>query len=77
MKSIKVENIAFTEGLIEQLQFMQEKEVHADMLKNAINLNGFIVEKMDFDEKENRNYICWLQFLNDVMKLLQLLEPSK
>jgi hypothetical protein len=78
MKTVTVEGVVLSENLIEQLNYMQQEKEFLDLMKNnAINLNGFLVEKMDFDESENRNYIIWLHFLNDVMKLLQSIEPVK
>ena len=77
MKTVNVvEGIAFTEDMIEQLQYLQDKELLAHHIKNAMNLTGFLVVKLDFDEPENRNYITWLHFLNDMMTFLQSLESS-
>ena len=79
MKTVNVvEGIAFTEDLIKQLQYLQEKETHERMVKDTISLNKFIVKNLDFDntEDESRNYIIWLHFLNDIKEFLESFESA-
>ena len=78
MKTEYAEKLALSDDLMEHLQFMQQNENLARMIRDTINLNGFIVVKLDLDnsEKEHRQYIEWLHFLYDIMEFLQLLESS-
>ena len=77
MKTVNlVEGITFTKDLMDQLQYLQG-ELLARHKENAMNLIGFLIEKLDSEESDNRKYIkSWLLFMNDMRTFLKSLESS-
>ena len=73
----KEENVStFPEEAIEHIEVMCQ--IYDFYFRNALSLNSFIVERLELGNKDELDkQVGWLQFLNDVIILLQLVEPLK
>ena len=76
MKTINVEGIVMSEKLIDHLKYIQDAEVQASIMENMIKINGFLVDRLNYEPSNNNDYVDCLQYLNVLMKFVQFISKE-
>ena len=75
---MKTENETVTtlsDGAIEYIE--QMRDIHEFYVRNAMGVTSHFIKLLEFSSIENNTYIEYLQFIDDVLEMLQLIKPLK
>ncbi len=74
MNAVNIEGLSLTAESIDQLKYIQQGEVNDMIMKHSIGINSFLVDQLNYNSEHDKAFIDWLQSLNTLMTLIQMIK---